>query len=139
MKNTVIKKPKKKSVSQLKKEADNVFSQYVRQKYADPQSGLVACVTCGNARNWKELQNGHYITRGSNILRYDSRNAHPQCVGCNVFKKGNYPAYAVFMVNKYGQSILQELESESKQIKQWKAYELQEIIDHYKDLLSRLA
>lgn len=129
---------KTKSISQLKKEADNAFSRYIRQRYADDHTGYGSCVTCGISKPWKELQAGHYITRGSNILRFDERNVHPQCVGCNVFKKGNYPAYAIFMVRTYRPSILETLEQESKTLKQFRPFELQEIIDTYKEKIAAL-
>lgn len=129
---------KTKTVSQLKKKADAVFSQYIRQKYADPHTGLVACVTCGVSKPIKEMQAGHYETRGTNYLRFDERNVHPQCVGCNVFKKGNYPRYATFMVGRYGPGILEQLEEEAKVLTQFKPYQLEEIISLYKAKIDSL-
>lgn len=124
---------KKKSIGKLKKEADAAFSTYIRTKYADPHTQLVACVTCGMQRPIKEMQNGHYVTRGNNHLRYDERNCHPQDYSCNVARKGNYPAYATFMVRTYGADILEQLEDESKQLKQWKDFELIELTKLYKE------
>lgn len=126
------KKKKAKSVSQLKREADAVFSKYIRTKYSDAHTGLVECVTCGSQRPIAEMQNGHYISRGNNHLRYDERNCHPQDYACNVARKGNYPAYAAFMVRTYGADIIEQLQWESKEIKQWKPQELTELIDLYK-------
>jgi len=131
-------KTKSKSVSQLKKEADATFSQYIRQKYADPHTGLVSCVTCGIMKPWKEMQAGHYESRGNNFLRYDERNVHVQCYGCNVARKGNYPAYATFMVRTYGTDILETLREESKFSLKFTTAELQEIIDTYKEKLKGL-
>lgn len=134
-----LKKKKPKSVSQLKKEADNIFSKYIRTKYADSHTGLVACVTCGAQRLIAEMQAGHYISRGNNPLRFDERNVFPQDVACNIFKKGNYPAYSLFLVRNFGQGILLELEQASRAEKQWKTWELTEIIDKYKELMLELA
>jgi hypothetical protein len=128
---------KVKTVSQLKKEADSVFSRYIRISSSD-SAGFATCATCGLSKPWKEQQAGHYISRGNNTLRYNEQNVHVQCVGCNVFKAGNYPAYALFMVRRYGQNILQDLEQESKAMKQWKPYELQELIETYKQKLEAL-
>lgn len=130
-------KKKTKSVSQLKKDADSEFSKYIRNKYAD-YAGYVTCVTCGVSKPIKEMQAGHYEKRSVNSLRFDERNVHPQCVGCNVFKKGNYPRYATFMVGRYGEGILEQLEEGAKEIKQFKAHELQAIIDDYKEKLEQL-
>lgn len=129
-----IKKP---TVSSLKKKADKVFSEYIRRSAAD-DNGYAPCVTCGAVKPWREQQCGHFISRGHNSLRYDRRNCHVQCPGCNVFKHGNYPCYAIFMVETYGQPILRSLEQESHIIRQWKPYQLQEIIDEYKAKIALL-
>lgn len=77
------------------------------------------------------MQAGHYETRGTNYLRYDERNVHPQCYGCNVARKGNYPRYATFMVGRYGEGILKELEEDAKNLMQFKPYQLIELISLY--------
>ena len=125
-------KGKKKSISQLKKAADAVYSQYIRMSAVDPQTGLARCVSCGVEKNYKELQNGHYETRKTLSLRYDERNCHPQCVGCNVFKKGNYPRYATWMVETYGPDILRELEEEAKILVHDSRSLYEDIISEYK-------
>lgn len=131
--------PKKpKTVSQLKKTADTVFSQYIRQFYADSHTGYVACVTCGQQKPWKQMQNGHYEKRSSQYLRYDERNCFVQCASCNVFKNGNYPRYAQFMLKNFGQERLDELEKDAQKIKQWTSQELEDIISHYKAKLEGL-
>lgn len=138
-KTTKSKKPKKPSVSALKKKADAIFSLYIRTKYADPHTGLVACVTCGTLHPIKEIQNGHYISRGNNWLRYDERNCHPQDYSCNIARKGNYPAYAAFIVRTYGVDRLEELHQESKALYQWKPHLLEEIISEYTEKLKKLS
>jgi len=97
----------KKTISQLKKIADDVFSKYIRQRDGK-------CFTCGSPEN---LQCGHYIPRDCLELRYSEKNCHAQCVGCNVFRKGNYTAYSLAMMKKYGDSILYELDEIVKKYK----------------------
>ena len=113
---------KKRSISKWKKEADRVFSLWIRAREK-------ACVTCGNKNN---LQAGHFESRSFNQLRYSEINVHTQCVGCNMFKSGNMAEYARFMIKKYGVEILDELAREKRKIKQWKTGELEEIIERYK-------
>lgn len=120
---------KTKTVSQLKKQADKVFSEYIRLKYAD-SNGIVECVTCGKRALWKQMQAGHYITRAENKLRYNEKNVHPQCVACNVFKHGNSAKYAIYLLDKYGNDILRELNS-MRGVHQFKRYELEELIAFY--------
>lgn len=134
-----IKKVKKKTDKQLKKELDIVFSQFIRLSYAD-KNGYVKCSTCPAVINWKEIQNGHYESRQYLSLRFEEKNCHPQCVGCNIFRRGNYTVYALFMIEKYGQEHLNWLEIEKHKITKYFPY--QEKIDYYKqkvaDLLTRV-
>ena len=118
--------PKKKpTVSKLKKKLDAIFSKYIRIR----DGGL--CFTCNVKKPIKEMQAGHYHRRAINNLRYDEQNVHCQCVGCNMFKEGAKPAYAVNLLRKYGDNILHELEIKSKVRKQWKTFELEEMIAKY--------
>lgn len=87
------KKDKKKTISQLKKFLDTLFSEYVRRKYSD-SDGFVRCYTCGRYGHWKTMQNGHFVSRAYLPTRYDERNCRVQCVGCNVFGGGQIPKYA---------------------------------------------
>lgn len=122
---------KKKSISQLKKKADSVFSFWVRLR-----DGFT-CFTCGKKGELSSIQNGHYISRAINILRYDERNCNAQCVGCNVFKHGNIPEYAIRLQEKYGDGILQELHRIKQQFHQFTRQELEAIIEKYKEYEGR--
>ena len=55
------KKPKAKTKSWYVKKLDKVFSEYIRQKYAD-SFGMVSCFTCDARKHWKDMQNGHFIS-----------------------------------------------------------------------------
>jgi hypothetical protein len=94
---------KEKSLKQLKKLADKYCSDYIRQRDGG------SCFTCGNWKEWRYQQNGHYVPRNYLSTRFLERNCHCQCVSCNVFKKGNMDAYALMLVRKYGPGILEEL------------------------------
>jgi hypothetical protein len=122
---------KKQTVSSLKKKLDKVFSEWIRNKYAN-SDGYVICCTCGVRKYWKEMQNSHYISRSHNSTRYLEKNCHPACVGCNIFKSGNIPEYTLFLQKKYGNDIIKELVKESRKIKQFTCKELQEKIEEYK-------
>jgi len=104
-------KTKKKLIplSKLSKKLDAVFSMYIRLKYAD-NKGMVSCYTCNVKKHWKEMQNGHYISRRHYCTRWLETNCHPQCVGCNVFNQGNSPSYALHLIKDYGAPILETLE-----------------------------
>lgn len=116
------------SVSKLKKRADAVFSLYIRTR----DNGV--CFTCGVQRSIKEMQNGHFVSRVHNSLRFDERNCNCQCPGCNVFKHGNMDVYALRLTQKYGPSILAELNVEKRKIKQFTREDLLTIINTYSQM-----
>lgn len=111
--------PKQKSISKLKKEADRVFSIFIRQR--DTQ-----CVTCGGRNDHA----GHYISRSWLNLRYDPQNVNAQCVRCNIFLKGNMDEYTLFLVRTYGIEILDALK-QRKRTTQFKRKDYEEIIQKY--------
>lgn len=126
-------KKKKPTVVQLKKKLDKVFSDYIRQR----DNGV--CFTCGSTQEWKYQQNGHFVSRGANATRFDEQNCHCQCVGCNVFKNGNYPIYAMKLQELFGEGIIAELVKRGKAIKQFRVSELEEMIEKYKNKIKELS
>lgn len=129
MKTAKPKKIKQKSLSKLKKELDTVFSWYIRKR------DDYICFTCQKQLDRASSQNGHYITRGNLALRFDEINCHCQCVGCNIFKKGNYPVYSIKLIEKYGVDILQRLAEVSRLPVKYSKIMYQAKIDYYKKLL----
>lgn len=124
------KKPKAKKKSYWVKKLDEVFSRYIRQKYAD-DFGMVSCYTCGTKKHWKEMQNGHYISRGHMATRWEESNCRVQDSACNVFRNGNYVEYSHRLLKEIGEEALDELMAKKKEIKQWSIKEIQEKIDYY--------
>ena len=129
----ILRKEKKKikrenNTRLLKKELDRVFSIYIRQR----DKGV--CFTCGDKKDWQKQQNGHYIKRSNMSLRYSEVNCHCQCVRCNIFLKGCYPEYSEQLMYKYGVDIISKLNKEGRDIKQWTAPMLKEMIERYKTL-----
>lgn len=89
------KKPKKKSISTLKKEADKAFSRYIRYRDGKKDASgnwIVECITCGEWRPYSVMQNGHFMSRRHNIIRFDEENCNGQCLteDSNVYMYGNY-------------------------------------------------
>lgn len=123
------KKTKAKTRSWYVKELDRVFSLYVRQ------SKPPVCVTCGKKDEWQNLQNGHYFSRGKYATRWDEMNCWPQCVGCNLFKSGNYTEYAFFMINTLGMDKLAALHKKSNTIVKIPTPVIREKIEEYKQKL----
>lgn len=124
------KKQRKPTINALKKKLDIIFSIYIRQR----DKGV--CFTCGVIKPWKEQQAGHYVSRVHNSLRFDERNVHCQCVGCNIFKHGALDVYALNLQSRYGNDILKELNQKKGQIKQFNAQELLGLIEKYSALVN---
>ena len=120
---------KKPTRTQLIKSLDKVFSIFIRQR----DDGV--CFTCGTRQEWKYMQNGHFVSRGKFATRWDERNCHCQCVGCNVFRNGNYPVYAERMIYLYGPEIIEELNRKGREIARWSSNDLEDMISHYKKLI----
>lgn len=123
---------KAKTISQLKQDADAIFSKYIRLKYADPFDETECCVACGIKKHWKEMHNGHYESRSFNATRYHILNCHPECPKCNIFHEGNKPAYAIYLRRKYGNDVLEILHELANTPHQFTKEELINIINEYK-------
>lgn len=85
------------------------FQECIRLEACD-ESGFGFCVTCGSRHHYKKANAGHFIPRLTRALVFNEKNVHFQCVGCNKFKSGNIGAYRVFMVNEYGEELVEEFE-----------------------------
>ena len=114
-----------------KARAWRAFSLYIRNR--DAKDGMNKCITCKRVYPVKSLHAGHYIPGRHNSVLFDERNAHPQCYGCNVGKKGNPIAYHHFMEKKYQKKVMEELEELDRQLTQYKVNDYLEIERYFKD------
>ena len=134
-----IAKPKRPSLPSLIRKADEITSQYIRQKYAD-ENGYVKCVTCGKVLHWKESHCAHYIERGAKGTRWLEENLHPACPGCNVFHKEFHKReYTLFIIDFYGRDKVDELKRLARQaLSPSKVRELaEEAIDYFGSILAK--
>ena len=100
---------KVRSIKTLKRALDDIFSYYIRVR----DKGQ--CYTCHVKKDWKQMDAGHYKKRQHYGTRWNEKNVHCQCRGCNSFKGGNMDIYAINLERDYGQGILQELEQLKKE------------------------
>jgi hypothetical protein len=108
-------KPKTKAVQDRgfwKRKADKWFSEFIRLRDSD-ENGRVKCITCSHTNHWRQLQNGHWITRGHESTRYDEKNCNCQCRGCN-YNGGQHLKHAVAIEAKYGTGTTAALELKAK-------------------------
>src|SRR3990167_7570478 len=116
--------PKRKTVSRLKKDCWKLFSELIRRRDAD-WKGDVACCTCRIKKNWRFMHAGHFLGGRRNSTIFDPRNCHAQCPADNVYKHGDQLNYYRFMVKKYGEKTVKELEELNKQNIQFTANQLE--------------
>lgn len=120
---------KEEGLQDLIKEADDVFSRWIRLSNAD-KDGNVSCFTCGVTKHWTLQQNGHYIKRTNLFLRFDPRNCRVQCEGCNVYKYGNYAEFTKRLeAERFG--ITEYLQQEAVVIYKPTREEIRSIIKEY--------
>jgi len=126
-----IKKPidKKQLIAKL----DKLFSKFIRLR--DTPNNIFKCCSCGQIKDYKQADCGHFINRRWMATRWREDNCHAQCRSCNRFDEGNAVGYTMFMINRYGKEHVEYLES----IKNtgWKPteFELQVLIKEYKEKL----
>ena len=104
---------------------DDIFSKYIRTKEASKE-GNVSCFTCDKVFHWTKIQCGHYVKRGETLLRWDSRNARPQCVKCNCMLDGNMEEYTKRLEIEYP-GITTQLKEESKEVNKYSREDLKQL------------
>lgn len=124
---------KAKTKSQLTKELDTVFSQYIRNSRS--KNGVCVCITCDREYEVKKIHCGHFMSRQYMSTRWDERNVAPQCYGCNVMQQGKQFEFSL----KLGKELSEELYLLSKQTKKYSLDELKELIEYYKEKLKNLS
>ena len=121
----------------IKRKADLIFSEYIRRLNSD-SDGWCICITCGDIKPWKQQQNGHYFPRNRLGTRFHEDNCHVQCTACNVFKRGNYTAYAAYMYRKYGSAKVEHLEHLSRQALKLTIADYQTMIAGWKQMIAKM-
>ena len=120
--------PKKpKTLTNLKKELDIIFSRYIRLRNAD-DNGDAVCVTCSVKNHWKKLQNGHFMSRRHTATRWDEDNCQVQCYSCNVMQQGKQYEYSIWL----GAELADELLEKSRTTVKFDRDDLQKMILEYK-------
>lgn len=114
----------------LIKEADRVFSIYVR--YRGSTYGYNHCFTCGVYLPIDELQCGHFIPRRFIKTRWHIMNAWPQCNHCNVDLGGNLEIYEKKLAGFYSQDAVDGLWDLARSADDVTDEEIKEIIKEFK-------
>lgn len=122
--------------SRLVKEADRVFSIYIRK--SNSINGVVRCVTCGSQDKWQNMDNGHYLSRRYMQIRWDEMNVGCQCHHCNRDMGGNLVRYRMYLIKKYGYDPTDVLKSKVKTRGKVQLSDIEHIITKYKKKIDML-
>lgn len=83
-------------------------------------------------------QAGHFEPGRKGAVLLDERGIHFQCYNCNVNLKGNPREYQTFMVNKYGQELVDELDMMAGVDVQYKEHDFLRIAEQFKKMTEEL-
>ena len=103
-------KKKVKTAADLKKDLDDVYSIYIRQKHED-SNGVVECYTCRKLFTVKTIQNGHFVSRQYLATRWLDDNCRPQCWGCNGFGNGRLLDYEERLKQDLGADLVEKMKA----------------------------
>lgn len=112
-----------KTVASLKKQAWKLLSLIVR-KTAGPE-GTALCYTCGAEHKTAELQAGHAIPGRTGMLLLDEEIIRPQCVQCNIWKRGAHHIFATKLIQENGMDWWEKKLLGAHQIAKWNKPELE--------------
>jgi hypothetical protein len=78
---------KQSKLKTLKAKAWKQFSLFIRQRDAN-ENGYGKCVTCSRVKHWREMDAGHWLSRGYLATKFEETNVYLQCKFCNGFRGG---------------------------------------------------
>jgi hypothetical protein len=109
-------KDKLMTLSDYEREAKKSFQKWVRLRDVN-----LPCISCGNSKT-TDWAGGHFFSAGMySGLMFDERNCHKQCnTHCNKYLSGNLLEYRKGLINRFGLSFVEELESISDSKRNYK-------------------
>lgn len=121
-----------KPISYWIKRAQAAVNVYVRAR----DDGM-PCPCCGTTVS-AQWDASHYRPAGINsAIRFNPDNIHRCCVVCNRHKSGNLTAFRVWMVEKYGDDFVTDLDN-NHETKRYTREELESIESEYKAKLAEI-
>jgi len=122
----------------------DVFAYYVcLRDYTNHEK----CITCGQRKEFKELQAGHYLAAGNCGfgLLFDEENVNGECSYDNGFNPNHQHEYRLGLIKRIGLEKVEMLEQRYKDshyggkiTKEWSKKEYQAKIEHYKNKIKEL-
>ena len=140
----MIKKPKRKktkTLSKLKEEVWDIFSEYIRKRDCLKTTGDIdwgKCITCEVLRPRKEGDAGHFIPGRHNSILFEETCVHFQCRRCNRFLGGEPLKYRRAIIRLYGEGYDIKLEERAMETRKFSKAELEDMKKEYQQKIKEL-
>ena len=79
------------------------------------------------------MQAGHLVSGRTNGVLFDERGIFPQCYACNVCRQGMGAEYTMFIIENYGQEVVDDLIQKRREAVTFSRDQLQVMIEDYKE------
>jgi len=126
----------KSPLAKAKEKAWKAFSMFIRRRDCLLENGFrtdyAKCCTCDTVQHWRSLQAGHFIDGRKNSTLFDERACHAQCCKCNMFNSGNKVQYFLFMEQKYGREVIDQLLRQNNETRKYTVDDFNQITAQYK-------
>lgn len=119
-----------------KKEANRLFSLYIRQRDSD-KHGMVKCCTCNKKAPWRYVDCGHFMSRSRESTLYEQKNASVQCKLCNGIKSGRQYEHSLYLDKKWGSGTSERMRIKSKMACKRTWFDYYIISQEYLELLKK--
>src|ERR1035437_9444308 len=132
---------KKVTLSSAKKKAWKQFSLWIRLSSYAKNGGLdeqIQCFTCDKWYPIKNMSAGHGIGGRNNAVLFDERIVKPQCVGCNIWGRGQYQVFTRKLIAELGLDVYDEIVKHSSDVVKYRIADYQSIEEFYKLKLAEL-
>lgn len=128
--------------SELLKEADKLFSEFIKRRDTDKNDN-VYCPCCKQAFNLSEqevlgftIHTMHFVDRDVYSLRFDPDNAAAGHSWCNSNQHNKptgkeYQNFKAHLINKFGIAAVAEMEAAKRKVNKITETQLKNIIEHY--------
>ncbi len=83
------------------------------------------------------MQAGHLVSGRTNGVLFDERGIFPQCYACNVCRQGMGAEYTVFVIENYGQDVVDDLIKKRREAVTFTREQLYEMMEDYKERIEK--
>jgi hypothetical protein len=133
--NKVTKKKKKESISTLKSKLWDIFTLYIKRKYAD--GDYCECFTCKTTVKigTSNCQGGHWLPKkGYSYHYFNENNVRVQCFHCNINLSGNSAVFERELIKEISKEKVEQIYNTRHLSEKRDAFWYKEKIEYYKNL-----